>query len=346
MKDLLAELVEGAELDAGRAGAVFGSVMEGEAEPMQVASLLSLLAARGPSVGEVVGLARVMRQRVRRVAVPAGLTAIDTCGMGGAGSRMFNVSTATAIVAAAAGRPRGVCVCKHGNRSVTSVSGSSQAIELLGVTVTDDEAVLGASLEEVGLAYCHAPMFHAAMKHAAPIRAALGFRTIFNIVGPLTNPAGARRQLIGVPTVAMADLVAEALRELGDERAMLVHSRLSDGRPLGELTTFGVNTVRELNHGMVTAGTLDAERLGLPLGIPSAATVDSPEASAELIGRVLDGEHGPARDVVMLNTAAALRVGGVAEELEAGLGLAAEAIDSGKARQTLVRLAELTKGAS
>jgi anthranilate phosphoribosyltransferase len=214
------------------------------------------------------------------------------------------------------------------------------------VTPTSDAALLTRCLDEVGLCYCHAPLFHAAMKHAAPIRRSLGFRTIFNIVGPLTNPAGVTRQLVGVPTLAMGELVAEAMRELGDERAMLVHCRMSDGRPLGELTTFGTNTVRELQHGMITSGTLDPERLGLPLGIPSAATVDSPEASAELIGRLLDGEHGPARDVVLLNAAAALRVGGVAEEIERGMAMAAEAIDSGKARQAVVRLAELTQGAT
>ncbi|MEO0588139.1 MAG: anthranilate phosphoribosyltransferase [Planctomycetota bacterium] len=344
MHEVLAELMEGGELTEERSAEVFGGVMDGGAEPLQVASLLSLLASRGPTVGEVVGLARVMRERVRRVAVPSGLTVIDTCGMGGTGSRLFNISTTTAIVAAAAGRSRGLCVCKHGNRSVTSVSGSSQAIELLGVNVEADDATLTKCLDEVGLCFCHAPMFHSAMKHAAPIRKALGFRTIFNVVGPLTNPAGAKRQLIGVPTVAMTELVAEAVRRLGDERSMIVHCRLPDGRPLGELTTFGTNTYRELDHGMVSGGTLEAESLGLPLGIPSAAEVESPEASAELIGRLLGGEHGPARDVVLLNTAAALRVGGAIDDLREGIELAAEAIDSGAAKETLSRLGAMTKG--
>ncbi|MEM9790253.1 MAG: anthranilate phosphoribosyltransferase [Planctomycetota bacterium] len=346
MRDVLIELVDGAELDADRAGEVFGRVMDGQADPLHVASLLTVLSTRGPAVGEIVGLTRVMRQRVRPVTVPDGLTVIDTCGMGGTHSRLFNVSTATAIVAAAAGRPRGLAVCKHGNRSVTSVSGSSQAIEVLGVNVEADDATLTRCLDAAGLCFCHAPMFHAAMKHAAPIRQALGIRTIFNIVGPLTNPAGARRQLIGVPSVAMGELVADAVRELGDERVMLVHCRLSDGRPLGELTTFGDNTVHELHHGSISSGALDFDRLGLPLGIPSAATVESPEASAGLIERVLDGEHGPARDVVLLNAAAALRVGGVAEELAEGLAMAREAIDDGTAKRTLATLVQLSRGAA
>src|SRR5690606_23819214 len=195
--------------------------------------------------------------------VPHGLTVVDTCGVGGTKSSFFNISTAAGLVVAAIGRPRGVVVAKHGNRAITSRSGSSQALETLGVKLQVSGETLTRCLDEVGFCFCFAPSHHPAMKHAAPIRAELGIRTIFNLIGPLTNPAGATRQLIGVPTAALTATFAEVLRELAAEHAMIVHSTLPDGRPLGELTNFGPTIAHELHRGMIKSITIDPADLGV-----------------------------------------------------------------------------------
>ena len=279
MKALLDQLVSGESLSEQQAVEGFDLIMTGRAEAAQTAALLALIAQRGPTVDEVVGAARVMRREAVPVAVPAGLTVIDTCGAGGTGSRVFNISTAAALVAAAAGRPLDLVVAKHGNRSVTSRSGSSNVLEQLGVKLEVDGETLTHCLEQAGMCFCYAPRHHPAMKHAGPVRAALGFRTIFNLLGPLTNPAGARHQLIGVPSPEVAHLMAEALMRLDAKRAMLVHTVLPDGHSLGELTTFGPASAVELHHGMTRQYPIDAASLGLPFSLPDSVTIDSPADS-------------------------------------------------------------------
>ena len=342
MKTLLAQLVDGSPLSVEQAVHGFSQIMNGEAEPTQTAALLALIAQRGPTVDELVGAATVMRQMAVPVAVPEGLTVIDTCGAGGTGSTFFNISTAAALVAAGAGRPLGVAVAKHGNRSVTSRSGSSNVLEQLGVNLQVAPEVLTRCLDEAGMCFCFAPAHHPAMKHAGPVRASLGFRTIFNLVGPLTNPAGARRQLIGVPSQDVCELIAEALLRLDAQRCLLVNSVLPDGRSLGELTTFGPTHATELNHGLVKSYPIDPAALGLPFAVPDSVTIETPQDSAKLVVGVLNDEHGPARDIVVLNAAAALLVADAAESLEHGLELAAAALADGAAKRVLEQLVALT----
>lgn len=342
MKTILSQLADGRALSVEEAVHGFDLVMSGRSEPAQTGAMLAMIAQRGATVDELVGAATVMRQRAVAVTVPAGLTVIDTCGAGGTGSTFFNISTAAALVAAGAGRDAGLAVAKHGNRSVTSRSGSSNVLEQLGVNLLAPPEILTRCLDEAGMCFCFAPAHHPAMKHAGPVRAALGFRTLFNLIGPLTNPAGARRQLIGVPSKAVAELLAEALLRLDAEHCLLVHSVLPDGHSLGELTTFGPAHATELHHGMIRHYPIDPAALGLPFALPDSVTIDSPADSARLVMRVLDNDAGPARDITLLNAAAALQVGGVAESLEAGLELAAAAVADGKAKRVLETLVKLT----
>jgi anthranilate phosphoribosyltransferase len=313
MKELLSHLVDGSPFSESQAEQAFGLLMAGELDPAQAGAMLALIAQRGAVADELVGAARVMRKLSVPVDVPDGLTVIDTCGAGGTGSNFFNISTTAAIVASAAGRPLGIAVAKHGNRSVTSKSGSSNVLEQLGVTLTAPPEVLTQCLDEAGMCFCFAPQHHPAMKHAGPIRAALGFRTIFNLVGPLTNPARATRQLIGVPSPEVAQLMVDALIRLDAERVMLVHSVLPDGRSLGELTTFGPANAWELHNGMVKTYPLDPAALGLPFAVPDSVAIETPSDSAAIVQRVLDGEQGPARDITLLNAAAALLIADAAD---------------------------------
>jgi anthranilate phosphoribosyltransferase len=342
MKELLGQLVQGESLSEAQAVEAFSLIMAGKAEPAQTGAMLALLTRRGPTVDELVGAAKVMRRKAVPVDVPEGLTVIDTCGAGGTGSKLFNISTTAALIAAAAGRPHSVAVAKHGNRSVTSRSGSSNVLERLGVNLQAPPEVLTRCLDEAGMCFCFAPAHHPAMKHAGPVRAALGFRTIFNLIGPLTNPAGARRQLIGVPSPEVAEMLAQALIRLDAQRCLLVHTVLPDGHSLGELTTFGPATAQEVHHGMVKAYSIDPATLGLPFALPDSVAIESPDDSAAIVQHVLDAKHGPARDIAALNAAAALLVADVAESMSQGLDLAVAAIDDGSAKQVLERLVELT----
>lgn len=355
MKPLLAQLVAGHELTVAQATDAFEAIMSGQASPAQTAALLAMIQMRGPTVDELVGAATVMRQKVTRVVVPEGFTAIDTCGTGGDHSGTFNISTAAALVAAAAGRHHGLCVAKHGNRAVTSNSGSSQVLETLGVKLIVSGETLTRCLAEAGICFCFAPAHHPAMKYAAPVRQDLGFRTLFNLVGPLTNPAGARRQIIGVFAEDLVDLIAEVLLRLEVEHALVVHGTLPDRRKgpprdtgdghgrLDELSTCGSNHVAEVRGPVVRRYQIDPASYGLPYSHPSALEADSPDASARIIRSVLEGESGPARDIVALNAAAALWIGGVAKNLNEALAFATAAITSGAAQTTLDTLVELTQ---
>lgn len=349
MKDLLAQLVENQPLTADQAIDAFEQIMTGSAAPTQTAALLAMIQQRGATVDELVGAATVMRAKAAKVAVPKGLTAIDTCGTGGDHAGTFNISTATAIVAAGAGRPLDLCVAKHGNKSVTSRSGSSQVLDTLGVKLAVAPDTLTQCLDQAGICFCFAPVHHPAMKYAGPVRADLGFRTLFNLVGPLTNPAGAPRQIIGVFSPKLTEMIAEVLLKLGSIHAMVVYGQMPDVDGQGahqggldELSTCGPSRIATVRDAQVTVSDLDPTDLDLSLGHPSALRVDSPEQSAQVITEILAGKDGPARDIVALNAAAALTVGGVATGIDQGLAMAFDAIDTGKAKAALDALVELT----
>lgn len=350
MKDILVQLVDGKPLTSEQAVYAFEQIMTGKSEPTQTAALLALIQQRGATVDELVGAATVMRNKAAKVAVPKGLTAVDTCGTGGVHSDTFNISTTAAIIAAGAGREHGLCVAKHGNKSVTSRTGSSQVFDALGVKIGVDTDTLTKCLDQAGICFCFAPAHHPAMKHAGPIRAQLGFRTIFNLVGPLTNPAGAPRQVVGVGGPKLTPIIAEVLSRLGSIHAMVVHGVMpdADGKhtiPMDELSTCGPSQYSTVRDGKVTTAELDPLDLGLSLGHPSALRVDGPEQSAKIIKDILAGKPGAPREIVALNAGAALVVGGVAGSIDEGLSMAFDAIDTGKAKAALDALIELTNAA-
>ncbi|MCX5661868.1 MAG: anthranilate phosphoribosyltransferase [Planctomycetota bacterium] len=346
MKHLLAILVAGKTLGVEQAVEAFELIMTGQASPAQIGALLAMIQIRGPHVDEITGAAKVMRAHVAKVEIPSGLRVIDTCGTGGDHANTFNISTASAIVAAGAGRPRGVAVAKHGNRSVTSKSGSSQVLEVLGVKLEASPATLTRCLDRAGICFCFAPSHHPAVKHVAPARQELGFRTLFNILGPLTNPAGATRQVMGVFAPELTEPLATVLLRTGTEHAMVVHGQLPDGSGLDELTTTGPSRVSHVQRGAMKTYTLEATSLGLARVEPESLRVDGPEASAAVIRRVLAGEPGPARDIVCLNAAAAMVVADLATDLTQGLALVRKSIDSGDAGRALDALVAITRADS
>jgi anthranilate phosphoribosyltransferase len=330
---LLPGLLRGESLTEDQAEAVIGHVMDGDATESQIAGLLIALRAKGESVAEIVGAARAMRAHAIAV-VPRRADLVDTCGTGGDGLRTFNVSTAAGLVAAGAGAG----VAKHGNRAVSSASGSADVLEALGVRVDLPAAAVAECIDEVGFGFLFAPAHHPAMRHAGPVRRSLGVRTIFNVLGPLTNPVGARRQLVGVFDEALVLPIAETLRALGSERALVVHG--SDG--LDELSPANPSTCADVTPAGVTVTTVDPAALGLaPSRTEDLAGGDSTE-NARLLLALLDGELGPRRDAVALNAGAALVAAGRADTLSTGLALAYAAIDDGRARLTLDRLVEFT----
>jgi anthranilate phosphoribosyltransferase len=341
LQELLRELAAGHALSFEQAQEAFDTVMRGEASDAQTAALLSLIAARGVTEDELVGAALARRAHAETAPVPEGLGVVDTCGTGGDGSGTFNISTAAALVAGAAGRGQGMAVAKHGNRSFTSGSGSSDVLEALGVRIEGTGPSAHEALAEAGVCFCFAPAHHPAMKHAAPVRRELGFRTIFNLLGPLTNPAGARRQVMGVYEARWVAPIARVLQRLGAERALVGHGETPDGG-IDELSTGGESRLGEVSDGAVRERRIDAQELGLARARLAELRAGGPEESAAAIRTVLCGESAPARDIVLLNAAAALVVGGVAADLAEGLNRAAQAVDRGEAQRTLERLVRVT----
>lgn len=336
----LRHLVTGEALTAEHTEGLFESLLTGEFDEAQIAAVLALIQARGPTVDEIVGAARVMRRHVAPVPRPAGCEGavlIDTCGTGGA-PKTFNVSTAAAIVAAASrGDGPRVLVAKHGNRSRTG-RGSAEVLGALGVGVDASAEVQSRCLGEAGVCFCFAIHHHPAMKHAIGPRRSLGFPTIFNLLGPLTNPAGADRQLIGVYDARFLPLLAEALARLGAARAMIAHGL--DG--LDELSTTGPTRLAHVRDGRCAEETLDLASVGIvPATLADLQAADV-EGAAAIIRAVLAGEKGPRRDIVLLNAGAALVVAGVTDEIAPALEVAAEAIDSGRARETLETLVRVS----
>jgi anthranilate phosphoribosyltransferase len=322
----------GTHLTADHASAVLDEIMEGRAADVQTAAFLVALRAKGETVAELVGLARTMRRLAAEV--DAGRhDLVDTAGTGG-GPSTFNISTAAAFVAAGAG----CAVAKHGNRSNTSRCGSADLLEALGVRIELGPAEVARCIDELGFGFMFAPRHHAAMKHVVPVRKELGVRTIFNFLGPLTNPAGATRQLLGVSDRRYQETIAEALVGLGCERALVVCA----ADEVDEISVSVETRVIEVNDGGTEEWFVRPQDVGIEPAEVEQIAGGSPEENAAIVTRVLEGENGPARDVVMLNAAAAIMVGGAASDLAAGMDRAREAIDSGAARDVLRRLIDLT----
>lgn len=311
---------------------LFGALMDGELSEAMKAAMLVALAMKGEAPPEIAGAAAAMRRRV--IAIPHRVDrVVDTCGTGGDGKGTFNISTAAALVAAAAGVP----IAKHGNRSVSSRSGSADVLAALGVGIEGTPEDAGRALESIGIAFLFAPKLHPAMKEVMPVRRELGVRTLFNVLGPLTNPAGARRQVIGVYSEHLVELIAEVLRELGCDHALVVHG--ADG--LDEITTTAPTRVAEVRDGRIESYDLDARDLGIERARPEDLLGGSPQDNAELMQALLDGAGGPLADVSALNAAAALLVSGIAGDLEDGLSRAREALASGAAGAKLAALRSL-----
>jgi len=326
IRKALALLIEGRSLSAADAEAVMEQIMTGQATPAQIGGLLTALRAKKETAEEITGFARAMRRNA--VAVSSHRTPlVDVCGTGGDGSGTFNISTAAAFVIAGAG----LAVAKHGNRSVSSKCGSADVLEALGVQLTLAPESVGTCIDEVGIGFLYAPQLHPAMKHAIGPRREMGIRTVFNILGPLTNPAGAHVQVLGVYDAALTEVMAQVLQALGCKAAFVVHG----GGGLDELSTIGPNKVTELRDGEIRTFTLDPQSLGLPQATLSDLRGDNAEANAAIIEDILTGTPGPRRDVVLLNASACLVAGNMAPDLAVGLTLAAESIDSGAAKAAL-----------
>jgi anthranilate phosphoribosyltransferase len=326
---LIEKVVRHQDLSEEEATAAMHEVMEGRAAPAALAGLLAVLAMKGERPAEIVGFALAMRRHAVPLAHPPG-EVFDTCGTGGDRSGTFNISSAAALVVAACG----VKVAKHGNRSVSSRCGSADLYEELGVNVGAPPAVVERSLAEANIAFFFAPTFHPAMRHAGPTRRELGIRTVFNLLGPLTNPAGALRQIVGVPRAELTEPLAQALSRLGAERAWVVHG--ADG--IDEISTTGHTKVSEARGGAVHTFYLHPSEVGVARAAPSDLLGGDAAVNAAMIMRVLEGQRGAPRDVVVLNAGAALFVAGRTASVREGIRQAAEAIDSGRAAETLGRM--------
>lgn len=333
IRDFLPRLADGGTLDEAEAERAFGLLMAGDATPAQAGAFLMALRVRGETVAEITGAARVMRARALAVDAPAG--AIDTCGTGGDGAGSFNVSTAAALVVAACGVP----VAKHGNRAVSSRSGSADVLAALGLDIDAPLDLVVSGLRDFGFGFLMAPRHHAATRNVMPVRTELGVRTVFNLLGPLSNPALAKRQVLGVFDRKWVEPLAKVLDRLGSERAWVIHG--ADG--LDELTLSGPSHVASLDRGRITLFEVTPEDAGLRRRKGSVKG-GSPRQNATTMKKLLRGETGAIRDIVLLNAAAALVVAGKAETLRDGAALAAEAIDSGAAARNLARLVERTTG--
>ncbi len=324
-KTLIAQVAEGALLSPTDAETAFNAMMSGDVTSGQIGAFLMALRMRGESVDEITAGARVMRAKATRVQAPQG--AIDTCGTGGDASGTYNISTAAAFVVAACGVP----VAKHGNKALSSKSGSAEVLEKLGVRLDIPPALIRRCIEEAGIGFMFAPAHHSAMKHVGPTRAEMGTRTIFNLLGPLSNPAGTKFQVVGVFARKWVEPLAQVLKNLGSERVWVVHG--SDG--LDELTTTGVSHVAELKNGTVTSFDVSPEEVDLPRAAPLELKGGDPEENMKALRRLLEGEQSAYRDIVALNAGAALLVAGKVETLPHGVEMASEAIASGGAMRAL-----------
>lgn len=331
MKSLIGRVADGQVLSRDDAEQAFNIIMSGDATPAQIGAFLMAIRVRGETVGEITGAASIMRAKMLAVDAPAG--AIDICGTGGDGTATYNISTASQFVIAACGVP----VAKHGNRALSSKSGAADVLAALGVNLDADMALVVRALQEAGTCFLMAPRHHSAMRHVGPVRVELGTRTIFNLLGPLANPGRVKRQLLGVFAPTWVEPLAEVLRDLGHEKAWVVH-----GDGMDEVTTTGITLVSELKNGDIRSFTISPEDAGLPRTDLAALRGGDGRENAEALRRLLEGEKGPYRDVVLMGSAAALIVADKADNLKEGAALAAEAIDSGKAMTVLADLVRIT----
>jgi len=326
---IIEKLMRREDLSSDEAASAMTEIMNGRATDAQIAGFLIALAMKGERVSEIVGLARTMRAHAVQLSTEYDRV-FDTCGTGGDRSGTFNISSCAALVVAACG----VRVAKHGNRSVSSLSGSADVFEALGVKVAASPATVERCLDEANIGFFFAPTFHPSMRHAAGARRSLGVRTAFNLLGPLTNPAGATRQIVGVPRPEFTELIARALMLLGSDRAWVVHG--ADG--IDEMSTTGYTKISECADGEVKTFYLHPTDVGLTRSEPGSIGGGTASENARIIAAVLDGERGPARDVVVLNAGAALFVAGEADSVQDGMSRASAAIDRHDARRTLDRL--------
>ncbi len=333
IKEAIAKIVERKDLTEDEMVSVMREIMEGEATPAQIAAFISSLRMKGETVDEITGAARVMREKALKVKTKASVV-VDTCGTGGDESFTFNISTAAAFVAAGAG----LTVAKHGNRSVSSKSGSADVLKSLGVNIEAEVERVEECLDNIGIGFLFAPLMHGAMKYAAPVRREIGIRTIFNILGPLTNPAGAQYQVLGVYRSELTEVLANVLKNLGSARAFVVSG--NDG--LDEMTLTTETKVSELKDGKVNTYSIKPEEFGMTRCKLFELQGGEPDDNARIIREILKGDKGAKRDVVVLNAAAAIAASGKTKEMKEGIKLAEEAIDSGKAMEKLEKLIEIT----
>ncbi|CAL8981098.1 Anthranilate phosphoribosyltransferase [Rhodoplanes serenus] len=334
LKTLIAQVATGAPLTREQAAAAFSQMMSGDATPSQMGALLMALRVRGETVEEITGAVAAMRSKMLRVEAPP--TAVDVVGTGGDASGSFNISTCAAFIVAGAGVP----VAKHGNRALSSRSGAADVLTALGVRVELTPEQIADCIREANIGFMFAPSHHPAMKHVAPTRVELGTRTIFNLLGPLSNPAGVRRQMVGVFSRQWIEPLAHVLKNLGSERAYVVHG--SDG--LDEITISGPTAVAALDDGEVRVFEITPEEVGLRRAAPEALRGGDAAANANALKSVLEGRKGPYRDCAVLNAAATLVVAGKAADLASGVTLATQSIDTGAAEGSLGRLIAVSNG--
>lgn len=333
-RTMLQDAIAGKRFSAEQMHGMVSAIMDGECDPLQTAGLLCVIAARGETADEFAGAARAMRERATRIRND-GTGILDTCGTGGSGLKTFNISTAAAIVCAAAG----VSVAKHGNRGISSTSGSADVLEQLGVNINLSPAQVNECLERTGLGFCFAPLLHQAMKNVGPIRKALGVRTLFNMLGPLTNPASAEFQVLGTIRDEFAEKLAFALAQLGTTRSLV----LCGNNEVDEISLWGPTSLYLVEGTQVSPMRLQPEDFNLPRIQLADIQVENAEESALLIRQIFDGAELPARHIVVVNAAAGLWMAGKAETLMQGIGIARQAIASGLARQKLEELATFTQ---
>lgn len=329
IKDAVSKVARGEDLTEEEMVSVMKEVMSGGASPAQIGAFITALRMKGETVAEITGAARVMREKATKIEVSDDLV-VDTCGTGGDESMTFNISTAAAFVVAGCG----ITVAKHGNKSVSSKSGSADVLRALGVNIEAEVSNVEECLKEVGIGFLFAPLLHGAMKYAAPVRREIGIRTIFNILGPLTNPAGARYQVLGVYDPILTDLLGKVLANLGSTHAFIVHGE--DG--LDEITLTDETRVTELKDGEIKTYHLKPEDFGVQRCNAAELKGGGPDENAKIILEVLSGKDGPKRDVVLLNSSAAIVATGKARSLEEGVAIARGSIDSGEALKKLEAL--------
>jgi len=333
-REHLSKIVSGSNLSEAEMSEILSEILSGEVTDAQIGAFMAALATKGETFEELAGAAKAMRRKARRIQASAG-TVVDTCGTGGDGAKTFNISTTTAFVVAGCG----VTVAKHGNRSISSQCGSADLLETLGVKLDTDPELVEEAVQEIGIGFLFAPIYHSAMRFAANARKEVGLRSIFNMLGPLTNPAAANCQLLGVYAPELTEMFAEALKLLGIKRAYVVHGH--DG--LDEMSVCAATRVSELSDGAIRTYDILPEHYFGKQAEPEDLVGGDPEMNAEITRKILQGEEGPKRDVVLLNAAAALTAAGKSGDLEGGIGLAEASIDEGAAAAKLEALISFTQ---